>query len=82
MNVSSSARLFGSGGILPMAHRMPYGFRAWMTAAVVIVIWGMTFANTRALQGDFSALDVLVAWYGLVWAAQRVVKEMIYYYTE
>ena len=31
-----------------------------MTAAVVILVWGMTFANTRALLEDFSALEILV----------------------
>ena len=38
---------------------------------------GNDLANTRVLQGDFSALDVLVAWFGLAWAAQMAVKEMI-----
>lgn len=33
------------------------------------VIWGMTFANTRALLGDFSALEILVGRFGLAWAA-------------
>lgn len=27
---------------------------------VVILIWGMTFANVRALLADFSALEILV----------------------
>ena len=35
-------------------------FRAWAVAAVVILIWGRTFANTRALLADFSALEILV----------------------
>ena len=48
---------------------MRSGFRAWATAAVVIVIWGMTFANTRALLGDFSALEILVGRFALAWAA-------------
>ena len=43
-----------------VAGAMRSGFRAWVAAAVVIVIWGMTFANTRALLGDFSALEILV----------------------
>ena len=30
-----------------------------MTAAVVILIWGMTFAKTRALLADGSALGIL-----------------------
>ena len=27
---------------------------------VVILVWGMTFANIRALLADFSALEILV----------------------
>ena len=30
---------------------MSVGFRAWAVAAVVILIWGITFVNTRALLG-------------------------------
>ena len=45
------------------------GFRAWVAAVVVIVIWGMTFANTRVLLEDFSALEILVVRFGLAWAA-------------
>ena len=48
---------------------MRSGFRAWTTAAVVIFTWGMTFANTRALLGDFSALEILVGRFALAWAA-------------
>ena len=44
-------------------------FRAWTSAAVVILVWGMTFANTRALLGDFSALEILVGRFALAWAA-------------
>ena len=35
-------------------------FRAWAVATFVILIWGMTFANTWALLADFSALEILV----------------------
>ena len=48
---------------------MAIGFRAWAVAAIVIHIWGMTFANTRALLGDFSALEILVGRFALAWAA-------------
>ena len=48
---------------------MHSNFRAWAVAAVVILIWGMTFANTRALLGDFSALEILVGRFALAWAA-------------
>ena len=52
-----------------MARAMFAGFRAWAVAAVVILIWGMTFANTRALLGDFSALEILVGRFALAWVA-------------
>ena len=52
-----------------MACAMFVVFRAWAVAAVVILIWGMTFANTRALLGDFSALEILVGRFALAWAA-------------
>ena len=42
---------------------------AWIVAAFVILVWGMTFANTRALLGDFSALEILVGRFALAWAA-------------
>ena len=34
--------------------------RAWLIASFVILIWGVPFVNTRALLGDFSALEILV----------------------
>ena len=45
------------------------GVRAWATAACVILIWGITFVNTRALLGEFSALEILVGRFALAWAA-------------
>ena len=43
--------------------------RAWLAAAVVIFVWGVTFANTRALLADFSALEILVVRFALAWGA-------------
>ena len=51
------------------------GFRAWVAAVVVIVIWGMTFANTRALLEDFSALEILVVRFGLAWADSECAQQ-------
>ena len=48
---------------------MHSGFRAWVVAAVVILVWGITFVNTRALLGDFSALEILVVRFALAWVA-------------
>ena len=64
-----------------MVCAMYSNFRAWSTAAVVILVWGMTFANTRALLADFSALEILVVRFALAWAAlwlvgtRRLVKK-------
>ena len=44
-------------------------FRAWAVAAFAILIWGITFVNTRALLGDFSALEILVVRFTLAWVA-------------
>ena len=35
-------------------------FVVWSAAIGVILIWGMTFANIRALLADFSAVEILV----------------------
>ena len=42
---------------------------ACLVAAFVILVWGMTFANARALLEDFSALEILVGRFGLAWVA-------------
>lgn len=41
----------------------------WLIVALVIVIWGVTFASTRALLGGFSALEILALRFGLAFAA-------------
>ena len=38
------------------------------TAALVILFWGVTFASTRVLLEDFSALEIQVIRFGLAWA--------------
>ena len=48
---------------------MHSSFRSCAVAAFVILVWGMTFANTRALLGDFSSLEILVGRFALAWAA-------------
>ena len=44
-------------------------FRTWVVATFVILIWGITFVNTRALLEDFSALEILIGRFGLAWVA-------------
>ena len=53
---------------------MPKLVRTYFLTAVVILIWGITFVNTRALLGDFSALEILVVRFALAWAALWIVK--------
>lgn len=45
-----------------------------IASVVVILIWGITFVNTRALLGDFSALEILVVRFALAWAALWLVR--------
>ena len=35
--------------------------RGWMAAAIAIVVWGVTFACTRVLLEEFSALEINIA---------------------
>lgn len=42
---------------------------AYFLTAVVILIWGITFVNTRALLADFSSLEILVGRFALAWVA-------------
>ncbi len=35
--------------------------RGWLAAAIAIVVWGVTFACTRVLLEEFSALDISIA---------------------
>lgn len=43
--------------------------RAVFLAMATILVWGVTFINTRALLGDFSALEVQVLRFALAYAA-------------
>lgn len=39
----------------------------WASAAFALLVWGVTFANTRALLLDFSALEILIIRFVLAW---------------
>ena len=39
----------------------------WGTAIFAIVVWGVTFASTRALLADFSSFEILVLRFSLAW---------------
>ena len=41
--------------------------KGFFTAALVILFWGVTFASTRVLLEDFSALEIQVIRFGLAW---------------
>ena len=41
----------------------------WIAAAIAIVVWGVTFASTRVLLEEFSALDISIARFALAWVA-------------
>ncbi len=43
--------------------------RGWGAVTAVIVVWGLTFASTKALLADFSALEILVMRFSLAFAA-------------
>ena len=42
--------------------------------AFVILVWGITFVNTRALLFDFSALEIQVIRFAMAWIALRVAE--------
>ena len=39
-----------------------------LAVAFAIVVWGVTFASTRALLVDFSSFEILVLRFSLAWA--------------
>ena len=47
-------------------------FVVWSAVIGVILIWGITFVNTRALLEDFSALEILVGRFGLALSVVRM----------
>ena len=48
---------------------MRHGFTGWLSAAIAIVVWGVTFASTRSLIEDFSSLEILLLRFSLAWMA-------------
>ena len=46
----------------------------WAALIAVIAIWGVTFASTRVLLADFSALEILVLRFALAFAALWVAE--------
>ena len=56
----------GEVGLPPTRYSVLSG---WGAAAVAILVWGVTFANTRVLLEDFSALEINLIRFGLAWLA-------------
>ena len=48
----------------------------WVAAAIAIVVWGVTFASTRVLLEEFSALDISIARFALAWMALGCAAEV------
>ena len=48
--------------------RLP-SIRGFSFAALTILVWGVTFVNTKALLNDFSAFEILVARFAAAYAA-------------
>jgi len=44
-------------------------FPGWIAAGIAIAVWGVTFASTRVLLEDFSALEINIARFALAWVA-------------
>ncbi len=44
----------------------------WLSAGVAILVWGVTFASTRVLLEDFSALEINIVRFALAWAVLAV----------
>ncbi len=44
-------------------------FRSWAAVAAVILVWGVTFASTRVLLEEFSALEINIVRFALAWTA-------------
>ena len=41
---------------------------ACLSAALALIVWGVTFVNTRALLADSSALEILMVRFAMAWA--------------
>lgn len=50
--------------------------RSWFFAAFTVLVWGITFVNTRALLTDFSALEIHVLRFGVaicaLWGVEKI----------
>ena len=49
------------------------GILSWLCVALAVSAWGVTFASTRFLLGDFSPLEILVLRFSIAFAALWIV---------
>lgn len=45
----------------------------WLSAAFALLVWGVTFASTRALLFDFSAMEIQIIRFALAWFVLLVI---------
>lgn len=50
-----------------------FRYGGYVSAAIVILFWGMTFASTRALLFEYSSLEIQVLRFALAWVALWVI---------
>jgi len=50
--------------------------RGCLSAAFALLVWGATFAGTRALPFDFSALEIMIARFAIAWMVLRGIDAM------
>ena len=48
-------------------------FKGWIAAAFALIVWGVTFVNTRMLLTEFSALEILLLRFALAWGTLALI---------
>lgn len=48
----------------------------WFAVVFVVFVWGMTFANTRALLEHFSSLEILLLRFALAWIVLKIIERV------
>ena len=48
----------------------------WIAAGIAIAVWGVTFASTRVLLEEFSALEINIVRFALAWVALACASKM------
>ncbi|MGN0855174.1 MAG: DMT family transporter [Kiritimatiellia bacterium] len=48
-------------------------FKGWIAAAFTLIVWGVTFVNTRILLTEFSALEIQLLRFALAWGTLALI---------